>query len=94
MTLILDRNTITCKKSLKIPKWKSEAINRWTDNAMTPKEKGQTTIYKTRQYQLLHIIHDVAVWLIQPVFECQPGHVGIKTNQLQYVGIRNPMYVT
>jgi hypothetical protein len=46
-----------------------------------------------RQYQLLHIIHDVAVWLIQPVFECQPGHVGIKTNQLQYVGIRNPMYV-
>jgi hypothetical protein len=47
MTLILDRNTITCKKSLKIPKGKSDAVNRWTDNAMTPKEKVQTTIYKT-----------------------------------------------
>ena len=36
-------------KSLKIPKWSSESINRRTDNTMDRRKrtKGQTTIYKT-----------------------------------------------
>jgi hypothetical protein len=37
------------KKSLKIPKGKSESVYRRTDNAMIKRKstKGQTTIYKT-----------------------------------------------
>jgi len=41
--------TISNKKSLKIPKGKSESVYRRTDNTMAKKKgtKGQTTIYKT-----------------------------------------------
>jgi len=36
------------KKSLKIPKGYSESVNpRRTETTQWPKEKGQTTIYKT-----------------------------------------------
>jgi hypothetical protein len=32
---------INSKKSLKIPKWQPESVNRRTDNTMTKKKKGQ-----------------------------------------------------
>jgi len=41
---------MTFKKSLKIPKWKSESVNRRRRDSIMAKRKrtkGQTTIYKT-----------------------------------------------
>ena len=47
---------IPCKKSLKMPKWKSESVNRRrSDNT---KEKEQTAIYKTLRRKVMIEQHE------------------------------------
>ena len=60
------------KKSLKIPKGYSEAVNRRrTDNTMTNRKrtKGQTTIYKTqhRKLKIYQIFKSVQLYIISIV---------------------------